>query len=161
MMISFNKIVLRDQIKNDIDDEIRWMTEETGWIKADTPWEPVIQIDPEQLKKQMMQNISRLNPGSVRNRLEITVDDRHIGFVSVYPFEVSAVQHADQNTLENKAVGIENMRTCFQKPWLWNRRPACLDSLLFGTISFGHLSGNMVREYRNDKMCRKVRIYAI
>ena len=51
MMISFNKIVLRDQIKSDIDDEIRWMTEETGWIKADTPWESVIQIDPEQLKK--------------------------------------------------------------------------------------------------------------
>ena len=106
MMISFNKIVLRDQIKSDIDDEIRWMTEETGWIKADTPWESVIQIDPEQLKKQMMQNISRLNPRSVGNRLEITVDDRHIGFVSVYPFEVSAVQHADQNTLENKATVI-------------------------------------------------------
>ena len=57
MMISFNKIVLRDQIKSDIDDEIRWMTEETGWIKADTPWESVIQIDPEQLKKQMMRTL--------------------------------------------------------------------------------------------------------
>ena len=60
MMISFNKIVLRDQIKSDIDDEIRWMTEETGWIKADTPWESVIQIDPEQLKKQMkLQKLKR------------------------------------------------------------------------------------------------------
>ena len=99
MMISFSKIVLRDQIKSDIDDEIRWMTEETGWIKADTPWESVIQIDPEQLKKQMMQNISRLNPGAVRNRLEITVAGRHIGFVSVYFFFFFFFQHADQNTL--------------------------------------------------------------
>ena len=114
MMISFNKIVLRDQTKNDIDDEIRWMTEETGWIKADTPWEPVIQIDPEQLKKQMMQNISRLNPGSVRNRLEITVAGRHIGFVSVYPFESSAIQIPVQSASEKKAVGIEICEPAFR-----------------------------------------------
>ena len=114
MMISFNKIALRDQIKNDIDDEIRWMTEETGWIKADTPWEPVVQTDIEQLKTDMLQNIACLKPETVRNRLEITVDDRHIGFVSVYPFESPAVQQSEQNSPKKKAVGIEICEPAFR-----------------------------------------------
>ena len=33
-------IYLKDFTEHEIEDEIRWMTTETEWIKADTPWEP-------------------------------------------------------------------------------------------------------------------------
>ena len=114
MMISYNKVVLRDQNENDINDEIRWMTEETGWMKADTPWEPILPTDAEQLKAQLMQIISCLNPEAVRNRLEITVEDRHIGFVSAYPFEQSSDYISVPGSPETIAVGIEICEPAFR-----------------------------------------------
>ena len=114
MIIPYNKVLLRDQDEKDIEDEIRWMTKETGWIKADTPWESIMQVNTDELRNQIIENISFIKPDIIRNRLEISVEGKHIGFVSVYPFEVNTNQKSVQYTIEQKAIGIEICEPAFR-----------------------------------------------
>ena len=114
VMIPCKNVILRDQAEEDIADEIRWMTEETGWIKADTPWEPVAQIDPDELKDRMMMNIAGTNEKTVRNRMEIVAEGVHIGFVCAYPFTAASQQDSENNRAEQKAVGIEICEPAFR-----------------------------------------------
>lgn len=39
MEIKGQKVLLRDFIKEDIEDRIRWETIETEWLEWDAPWE--------------------------------------------------------------------------------------------------------------------------
>lgn len=109
MEITQGPVLLRDYRESDIEDDLRWMTTETAWIQADTPWEKFEPADPEELKSDLKSMAGRYAPGQMRSRMEIEAEGRHIGFVCVYPLtagEISAV----------RAVGIE---IC--EPAYWRR----------------------------------------
>lgn len=80
----YEDVVLRDYCEADIDDEIRWMNVETEWIKADTPWENFPPVDEAELRMQMLEKIAARTPDTIRWRLEIEKDGKHIGFVCAY-----------------------------------------------------------------------------
>lgn len=77
-------VILRDYCAADIDDEIRWMNVDTQWMKADTPWETYPPVDEAELRGQMMKVIAARTPNSIRGRLEIEKDGKHVGFVCSY-----------------------------------------------------------------------------
>jgi len=43
-------IVLRDMIRSDIDDYVRWFTTDTEWMKMDAPWESEIGVEEDERK---------------------------------------------------------------------------------------------------------------
>ena len=97
MQITQGEVILRDTRASDIEDEIRWMNTDTDWFYADTPWETLEPVDPEELRREMEGIMAGLKEDSVRWRLEIEASGRHIGLVSSYFPEGSAV----------RALGIE------------------------------------------------------
>ena len=112
-------VLLRDFTIQDIEDEIRWMTEQTEWIKSDTPWEDIEPIDIQELRSELQDIADNSLDGFVQNRKEIMVNGHHIGFVSLYPMtldEYDDILPIDDKDKEKTAVGIE---IC--EPSFWNQ----------------------------------------
>jgi len=89
MEIKYKNIVLREMTERDIEDEVRWMTRETEWMKLDSPWEEFIPEDPEEIRRGTLEMLEKRRPGGVRSRLEIEFEGIHAGFVSSYFTEAS------------------------------------------------------------------------
>ncbi len=107
MELTYGNLILRDYRLSDIEDEIRWMTEETAWMQADTPWESAEPCAPQELREQMMQMVENMPENAVRWRLEIETEGRHIGFVSSYLLNENYTP-ADWNTVDWKQSIPEN-----------------------------------------------------
>ena len=116
MKIECDGITLRDYQVSDIEDEIRWTTADTSWFYEDTPWMAMEPINPDELRRDMAEVISRMSDDAVRWRLEIEVNGRHVGFVSSYllddHFQPTPLELIDphKNAVENhsvRALGIE------------------------------------------------------
>ena len=61
MRIEYMDIVLRDYKREDIEDDIRWMTVETAWSDWDAPWETKRDIrtfDQDEFSKQAWTRLS-------------------------------------------------------------------------------------------------------
>lgn len=111
MEIQYENLILRDYLESDIEDEIRWMNEDTAWMTADTPWEAVDPVDPVQLREEMTAMLAGRPEDAIRWRLEIQKDGKHIGFVSSYflqenyePMDWDAVT---ENSRKIRTLGIE------------------------------------------------------
>ena len=120
MKISYENVTLRDYQISDIDDEIRWTNVETSWFYADTPWMSMEPVDPNELRRDMIEIMSTLAEDAIRWRFEIEVDGRHVGMVSSYylneSFEHTPWESIDQskNAVDNhsiRALGIEICET--------------------------------------------------
>ena len=120
MKISNEDVTLRDYQISDIDDEIRWTNVETSWFYADTPWMSMEPVDPNELRRDMIEIMSTLAEDSIRWRFEIEVNGRHVGLVSSYylneTFEHTPWESIDQskNAVDNhsiRALGIEICET--------------------------------------------------
>lgn len=112
-------ITLRDFTEHEIEDEIRWMTTETEWIKADTPWESIEPTDADELRKELSDIVKESLEDFVWSRKEVFVDNHHIGFVSKYPLNTSEYVETfplGNNESERTAVGIEICESVF-----WNK----------------------------------------
>ncbi len=116
MKIECDGITLRDYQVSDIEDEIRWSTADTSWFYEDTPWMAMDPVNPDELRRDMMEVISGMSDDAVRWRLEIEVNGRHVGFVSSYlldeHFQATPWELIDphKNAVENhsvRALGIE------------------------------------------------------
>ena len=116
MKIEFDGITLRDYHVSDIEDEIRWSTADTSWFYEDTPWMTMDPVNPDELRRDMMEVISGMSDDAIRWRLEIEVNGRHVGFVSSYllddHFQATPWELIDprKNAAENhstRALGIE------------------------------------------------------
>jgi len=97
-------IVLRDMIESDIEDYVRWFTTETEWSDWDAPWEPV-GSNPEEERKSWTEyygSVKDLPPDAPRQKFEIDLDGRHIGWVSRY-FDLGDLDNPEQIP----AVGID------------------------------------------------------
>lgn len=79
-------LILRDMLPSDIEDYVRWFTEETEWSNWDAPWEP-LEDSPEQVRKDWTARCRSLmaQPADrLRCRFELEADGVHIGWVSAY-----------------------------------------------------------------------------
>ena len=116
MKIECDGITLRDYQVSDIEDEIRWSTADTSWFYEDTPWMTMDPVNPDELRRDMMEVISGMSDDAISWRLEIEVNGRHVGFVSSYlldeHFQATPWELIDprKNAAENhstRALGIE------------------------------------------------------
>ena len=97
-------IVLRDMIESDIEDYVRWFTTETEWSDWDAPWEPV-GSNPEEERKSWTEyygSVKDLPPDAPRQKFEIDLDGRHVGWVSRY-YDLDYVENPEKIP----AVGID------------------------------------------------------
>ena len=97
-------IVLRDMIESDIEDYVRWFTTETEWSDWDAPWEPV-GSNPEEERKSWTAycgSVKDLPPETPRQKFEIELDGRHVGWVSRY-YDLDYVENPEKIP----AVGID------------------------------------------------------
>ena len=86
MEIRFGNIILRDMIATDIDDYVRWFTTETEWTAWDAPWEPIDSDVATQRADWMKyyESVKGLSDDTVRWKLEIEYNGKHIGWVCSY-----------------------------------------------------------------------------
>lgn len=116
MKITYDHITLRDYQLSDVDDEVRWTNVDTAWFYADTPWMTLEKVDPDELRRDMIEIMEGMPEDAIRWRFELEVDGRHIGMVSSYyldeNFEYTPWESIDQskNAVGNhsiRALGIE------------------------------------------------------
>ena len=118
MQITQGEVTLRDTRASDIEDEIRWMNTDTDWFYADTPWETLEPVDPEELRREMEGIMAGMKEDSVRWRLEIEADGRHAGMVSSYLLDESfepvpwETTDPDKSAAENHAVRALGIEIC-------------------------------------------------
>lgn len=88
MEIMGQKVFLRDLIKEDIEDRIRWETVETEWLQWDAPWELEEVFNPEEYLDLMNKKLSQpQDPNRLRYGFQICINDgtkKHIGWVNSY-----------------------------------------------------------------------------
>lgn len=116
MEIRYKDIVLRDYLTTDIEDDIRWNTEETEWALWDAPWEmeeELLKFDPEKFRKETMEELEKAKAKEdFRWSFEIdTSDGVHIGGVNSYLINENYEWVREKDVLENQktyhTLGIE------------------------------------------------------
>lgn len=97
-------LILRDMIKSDIEDYVRWFTVETEWMEFDAPWEDVSCNAEEALADwtEYYHRVCDMPAEAMRRKFEIELDGRHIGWVCWY----TDLDYAD-NPDGVPAVGID------------------------------------------------------
>ena len=98
-------LLLRDMIKDDIEDYVRWFTIDTEWGLWDAPWESHFSSNEDEERKawtDYYNSVKDIDEKTLRWKFEIVVDGKHIGWVCSY---------YDLDYLENKekiiAIGID------------------------------------------------------
>ena len=123
MKITYDNITLRDYQLSDVEDEVRWTNVETAWFYADTPWMTMEEVDPEELRADMIEIMERMPEDAIRWRFEIEVDGRHIGMVSSYyrdeNFEYTPWESIDQskNAEGNNSIRELGIEICEMAYW--------------------------------------------
>lgn len=89
MEIKGQKVLLRDFIKEDIEDRIRWETIETEWLEWDAPWEMEEEyFNPKEYQSLMNKRLSiKHDHNRFRYGFQICINDRtekHIGWINAY-----------------------------------------------------------------------------
>lgn len=118
-------IVLRDMIRSDIDDYVRWFTTDTEWMKMDAPWESEIGVEEDERKSwnEYFKSVQGLADDAVRWKYEIELDGRHVGWVSRYtyleyldnPGDIPAVGiDIPETDVHGKGVGTDALRMFLQ-----------------------------------------------
>lgn len=80
-------VLLRDMIQSDIEDYVRWFTEDTEWADNwDSPWEKIETTVEFERKswKEYYDRIVNMPDNQMRTKLEIESNGKHIGWVSSY-----------------------------------------------------------------------------
>lgn len=111
MLIKYNKIVLRDITKQDIEDYIKWDTTDrewqdwdAPWLKEETPKEKTARISKLLSEKYIQAALYDELTNSVRKRFEICINNNeqtHIGWVNRYYIDENF-----QHTQEGKYVAV-------------------------------------------------------
>lgn len=91
MRLINEKVILRNMIESDIEDDIYWNTVETEWQKWDAPWEHENNppFDAKKYREKELKFLEKLknSPDKVRLNFEICINNHtetHIGSVNVY-----------------------------------------------------------------------------
>ena len=80
------KVKLRPFKESDIDDKIKWMTEELEWQEWDAPWEKDDDFVPETYRKERLERLKKEEISDFYYSLEIETLDtgKHIGGINSY-----------------------------------------------------------------------------
>lgn len=122
MMLRYEDVVLRDMLKSDIEDNVRWFTTETRWSDFDAPWEPVSGDEAEERTcwTRYFDGMKGIPEAELRWKLEIEWMGRHVGWVSSYMidehYDWIAFDDIREGQTVHRAVGI-----CICEPDVWNR----------------------------------------
>lgn len=136
MKITYDNITLRDYQLSDVEDEVRWTNVETAWFYADTPWMTMEEVDPEELRADMIEIMESMPEDAIRWRFEIEVDGRHIGMVSSYyrdeNFEYKPWESIDQskNAEGNNSIRELGIEICEMAYWGKGIGPKALTALM-------------------------------
>lgn len=89
MEIQGQNVLLRDFVKEDIEDRIRWETIDTEWLEWDAPWEMEEEsFNPEGYRSLMNKRLStKQDPHRFRYGFQICINDetkKHIGWINAY-----------------------------------------------------------------------------
>lgn len=113
MEIKYENIILRDIVKSDIEDYVRWFTNDTEWAKWDAPWESA---ETDELKERetwtdYYESCKNLTDEFIRKRFEIVHCGKHIGWVTSYLIDenykwISAGNVKEWQTVY-RAIGID------------------------------------------------------
>lgn len=97
-------VILRDMVESDIEDYVKWFTEQTDWMNWDSPWECEQTSEAAERKAwtEYFHYLQTLSPNYTRWKFEIEVDGQHIGWVSAYT-DLGYVDNAE----EIPAIGID------------------------------------------------------
>ena len=93
MEIRGQKVFLRDLLKKDIEDRIRWETIEIEWMEWDAPWEMEEEelFNPEEYILLMNKRLSnKQDPNRFRYGFQICINDKtriHIGWINAYSID--------------------------------------------------------------------------
>jgi RimJ/RimL family protein N-acetyltransferase len=123
MTLSCDGLVLRDYRLSDVEDELRWTNTDTAWFYADTPWMALEPVDPDELRRDMLELMASLREDAIRWRLEIEAEGRHLGLVSSYYLdekgEPLAWERIDprKNAPENGAIRALGIEICEMDAW--------------------------------------------
>ena len=143
MKITYDNITLRDYQLSDVEDEVRWTNVETAWFYADTPWMTMEEVDPEELRADMIEIMESMPEDAIRWRFEIEVDGRHIGMVSSYyrdeNFENTPWESIDQskNAEGNNSIRELGIEICEMAYWGKGIGTKALTALMNYYRSFG------------------------
>ncbi|PKK39000.1 hypothetical protein ABB02_01814 [Clostridiaceae bacterium JG1575] len=88
MEIIGKRIKLRPFRESDIDDHIRWRTQETEWMDWDAPWEEN-DFNIEEFRKSCLARLETNAPSSISSpkEIEILATKEHIGRVNTYTID--------------------------------------------------------------------------
>ena len=111
MKIEFNNIILRDMIKSDIEDYVRWFTVEREWENWDAPWEKEDTDEEAERKKwtEYYESVKDHSDDTLRWKFEIEWNDRHIGWVSSYCIDENYewIGKPKDGQIAYRAIGID------------------------------------------------------
>ena len=113
MVIGYQNIVLRDMVKSDIEDYVRWFTTETEWGNWDAPWEPLDGTEEAERKSwtEYYASVKDLPDDELRWKFEIEFCGKHIGWVSSYCIDEAFAWVSADSVQEGqriyRAVGID------------------------------------------------------
>ena len=84
--IESDNMILRDMIKSDIEDYVRWFTVEREWESWDAPWEKENPNEETERKSwtEYYESVKDLSNDTLRWKFEIEWNGRHIGWVCSY-----------------------------------------------------------------------------
>lgn len=123
MEIVFGEVILRDYRLTDVEDEVRWTNVDTAWFYESTPWLTLAPVDPDELRKDMVQIMSDLSEDAIRWRFEVESAGQHIGTVSSYyldkNYEPTPWGTIDQskNAEENGSIRALGVDICERAFW--------------------------------------------
>lgn len=120
MRIETYGVVLRDMQESDIENYVRWFTEETGWMDFDAPWEKEISAAQMERKSwaEYYESMRDLPKDMRRWKFEIEHQARHVGWVCSYlideDYEWISAQDVKAGQTVHCAVGID---ICESSAW--------------------------------------------
>ena len=105
-------IKLRDMLESDIENYVKWFTEDTEWGDWDAPWETFETDEASERTSwtEYYESVKDLPPDLVRWKFEIECDGVHIGWVSRY-FDLDYMENPENIP----AIGIDIPRGEYRK----------------------------------------------
>ncbi|AWZ48594.1 hypothetical protein C3495_07080 [Clostridiaceae bacterium 14S0207] len=108
MRLENDKVILRDFIKEDIEDIIRWESIETEWQLWDAPWENNNEFNSQEYKEKTLYLLSnKKDDVCIRHKFQICIKDQyetHIGWCNIYKINSDFKYTTSKG---NYAIGID------------------------------------------------------
>lgn len=108
MILKSENVILRDMLKEDIDNRIKWETVDTEWQQWDAPWENEPGFNEKEYREDKLEEIAEdIDDEDIRYSFEICINnaqETHIGWCSAYHIDKEYNYTKDYGEM---AIGID------------------------------------------------------